>query len=328
MPRKTPPSPGSPARQAGFNEAAARCRGKPAAASSPPPAARGFNEAAARCRGKRHPPGRRGGCAGAGFNEAAARCRGKPSTPRARRAGRTAASMRPRPDAAENLTGEGRDIVPGLASMRPRPDAAENDDAGRNERRSTWSFNEAAARCRGKRTTASARSGRPTGFNEAAARCRGKLWNPDTGTRGQGRFNEAAARCRGKLERVVLFLTGLTLASMRPRPDAAENPRSSAGGGCKRRASMRPRPDAAENPDRRHDQRSLAVRFNEAAARCRGKRAPLDGFVRAVQRFNEAAARCRGKHADRLDLGRDELAASMRPRPDAAENSAPPGTAP
>ena len=37
-----------------------------------------------------------------GFNEAAARCRGKPATPRACLALARAASMRPRPDAAEN----------------------------------------------------------------------------------------------------------------------------------------------------------------------------------------------------------------------------------
>ena len=62
-----------------------------------------------------------------GFNEAAARCLGKPGLrveldPTAGRA-----SMRPRPDAAENAqdcTIVGRVHVP--ASMRPRPDAAEN----------------------------------------------------------------------------------------------------------------------------------------------------------------------------------------------------------
>ena len=37
------------------------------------------------------------------------------------------ASMRPRPDAAENMVDAGRmDAVPNAASMRPRPDAAEN----------------------------------------------------------------------------------------------------------------------------------------------------------------------------------------------------------
>ena len=42
----------------------------------------------------------------------------------------------------------------------------------------------------------------------------------------------------------------------------------------------------------------------------------------APSRFNEAAARCRGKHrlVDRVAAGG---AASMRPRPDAAENPAP-----
>ena len=63
----------------------------------------------------------------AGFNEAAARCRGKLAYLRFRPAVVVLASMRPRPDAAENevhtVTVEATD---GAASMRPRPDAAEN----------------------------------------------------------------------------------------------------------------------------------------------------------------------------------------------------------
>ena len=90
-------------------------------------------------------------------------------------AGAQIASMRPRPDAAENVEPErDRRLFPG-ASMRPRPDAAENlhypfliaaaatasmrprPDAAENRSGSPWncpregrSFNEAAARCRGK----------------------------------------------------------------------------------------------------------------------------------------------------------------------------------
>ena len=63
----------------------------------------------------------------------------------------------------------------------------------------------------------------------------------------QSGFNEAAARCRGKQAQVAEVAGLLDAASMRPRPDAAEN-------GLRRRhrrrhegASMRPRPDAAEN---------------------------------------------------------------------------------
>ena len=66
-------------------------------------------------------------------------------------------------------------------------------------------------------------------------------------TSARTRFNEAAARCRGK--RQVRHAAGKVLdASMRPRPDAAENfgsaltPEQQAA-----EASMRPRPDAAEN---------------------------------------------------------------------------------
>ena len=62
-----------------FNEAAARCRGKPAAATWCGPATGRFNEAAARCRGK--PTNRRSTTPATWrFNEAAARCRGKPIT--------------------------------------------------------------------------------------------------------------------------------------------------------------------------------------------------------------------------------------------------------
>ena len=59
------------------------------------------------------------------FNEAAARCRGKPTEDRHADEGQLA-SMRPRPDAAEN-TGEVWIVCRRVgASMRPRPDAAEN----------------------------------------------------------------------------------------------------------------------------------------------------------------------------------------------------------
>ena len=74
--------------------------------------------------------------------------------------------------------------------------------------------------------------------------------------------------------------------------------RAGAGRGRRgpRRASMRPRPDAAENtrtPRTRHAGRRG---FNEAAARCRGKREPSTSDSHLIPR------------------------ASMRPRPDAAEN--------
>ena len=75
--------------------------------------------------------------------------------------------------------------------------------------------------------------------------------------------------------------------------------RIGAGGGRGQRgASMRPRPDAAENGKWLGPGRGRPARFNEAAARCRGKLA-------------------------RGALGiRPGPAASMRPRPDAAENLA------
>ena len=182
------------------------------------------------------------------------------------------------------------------ASMRPRPDAAENSTSPASPSRILRGFNEAAARCRGKRCDAGLRRGgrdasmrprpdaaenvpRPPhgrdvhpGFNEAAARCRGKPPNTCSPKPRRPCFNEAAARCRGK--HGGLGARGRDVrASMRPRPDAAENRvrwryPTSAG-----TASMRPRPDAAEN---------------------------------AIERQQREDHRL--------------LVASMRPRPDAAEN--------
>ena len=62
-------------------------------------------------------------------------------------------------------------------------------------------------------------------------------------------FNEAAARCRGKRVPRARLPLSAGLASMRPRPDAAENFRQPAAPPRSRCASMRPRPDAAENPE-------------------------------------------------------------------------------
>ena len=70
----------------------------------------GFNEAAARCRGKTGLR-MRGGDIWTRFNEAAARCRGKTAAPRHRSRGADFASMRPRPDAAEKR--------PATATNRP-----------------------------------------------------------------------------------------------------------------------------------------------------------------------------------------------------------------
>ena len=87
------------------------------------------------------------------------------------------------------------------------------------------------------------------------------------------------------------------LASMRPRPDAAEKAKWRTPVDLGNLASMRPRPDAAEKPGGEPPEDVMAARFNEAAARCRGK--GTTGMLRIPllwwYRFNEAAARCRGK---------------------------------
>ena len=62
---------------------------------------------------------------------------------------------------------------------------------------------------------------------------------------------------------------------MRPRPDAAENPVRAVSMRPGSSASMRPRPDAAENQPADASRGRGPARFNEAAARCRGKLAFL-----------------------------------------------------
>ena len=194
------------------------------------------------------------------FNEAAARCRGKHLlSPAAALDDRRVASMRPRPDAAENDRRDPRGGGECRASMRPRPDAAENaphragvrgavgasmrprPDAAENGTTQEWiwtrkSFNEAAARCRGKPDR---RGGKRHHGHHASMRPR-----PDAAE------NEAVAL--GRLD--------LPAASMRPRPDAAENVRGAAAGQGAAAASMRPRPDAAENsPQRAYAPERLAA---------------------------------------------------------------------
>ncbi len=181
-------------------------------------------------------------------------------------------------------------------------------------------FNEAAARGRGKPThvagnrpvfTASMRPRREAAENAypsmtAALPC--------------DRFNEAAARGRGKPVDDTL-LPRFIPASMRPRREAAENldPQGDAPNSV-RLASMRPRREAAENRDHRTGQCRKGRRFNEAAARGRGKRLHPGHRQAPAQRFNEAAARGRGKPRSRSLRCTRPSAASMRPRREAAEN--------
>ena len=183
------------------------------------------------------------------FNEAAARCRGKRRERRGAACGHGGASMRPRPDAAENpRPPRTRCSYSAIASMRPRPDAAENDP--QDHRRGRWRV--ASMRPRPDAAENSCRSADRGRSGPASMRPR-----PDAAEnpRGAGRiaaratpcFNEAAARCRGKPGRWPAYRFHALVASMRPRPDAAENGAAQAGRAVPVRASMRPRPDAAEN---------------------------------------------------------------------------------
>ena len=97
-------------------------------------------------------------------------------------------------------------------------------------------FNEAAARCRRKRGQTHGSSRPPGRFNEAAARCRGKLRPARGAVHAVPGFNEAAARCRGKQEGAAAGDVTIAFgASMRPRPDAAENSQVAAASAAARR---------------------------------------------------------------------------------------------
>ena len=108
---------------------------------------------------------------------------------------------------------------------------------------------------------------------------------------------------------------------MRPRPDAAENPENLDLGRASDPASMRPRPDAAENTQARVEaetaRSAASMRPRPDAAENSGKSRPRP---RSGSRFNEAAARCRGKRRQPGAGIPPAPIASMRPRPDAAEN--------
>ena len=101
-----------------------------------------------------------------------------------------------------------------------------------------------------------------------------------------------------KTDAAAVLCGDVRVASMRPRPDAAENKRGSASGTGPPAASMRPRPDAAEN---------IHERVQEVMRRYRASMRPRPDAAENRRRtttatcstagFNEAAARCRGKPA-------------------------------
>ena len=189
------------------------------------------------------------------------------------------------------------------ASMRPRPDAAENVGVGardaRRHRRASMrprpdaAENLLAGRYARRRVGASMRP-RPDAAENARRSSTISCW--------YFRFNEAAARCRGK-----------------PRPfPPTRFPAPPRFNEAAARCRGKPTPTRAAP-------RRLPARFNEAAARCRGKPSPCPARAARSIRFNEAAARCRGKPMQRYGHI-DRVHASMRPRPDAAENIAIPAS--
>ena len=156
-------------------------------------------------------------------------------------------SMRPRLDAAENRRRAASHAPDTETSMRPRLDAAENLIPSFTNICTCSNFNEAAARCRGKREARRHRrrytrtSMRPR--LDAAENASHSAYFSAAAFD----FNEAAARCRGKRDALELVAEAGPDTSMRPRLDAAENESTGAGLAHIATTSMRPRLDAAEN---------------------------------------------------------------------------------
>ena len=84
------------------------------------------------------------------------------------------ASMRPQRNAGENVDHVGLDVEFVVASMRPQRNAGENPAVPAPCPAPRSRFNEAPAKCRGKRVRFRAAPETANGFNEAPAKCRGK----------------------------------------------------------------------------------------------------------------------------------------------------------
>ena len=147
----------------------------------------------------------------------------------------------------------------------------------------------------GKTCGSSKRRPSATSFNEAPAKCRGKqLFRSAAWAAFSACFNEAPAKCRGK-HGEESDARAPARASMRPQRNAGENApvlflRRGAG-----KASMRPQRNAGENAGSCGRRNSGPTRFNEAPAKCRGKRW-------------------------RWSISAPERQASMRPQRNAGEN--------
>ena len=111
----------------------------------------------------------------------------------------------------------------------------------------------------------------------------------------------------------------LPLASMRPQRNAGENLPPPPRYAQVPIASMRPQRNAGENAPLRIGPSPKIGGFNEAPAKCRGKRKMSALQPSATQRFNEAPAKCRGK-PDMPQVRWPTAAASMRPQRNAGEN--------
>ena len=109
-----------------------------------------------------------------------------------------------------------------VASMRPQRNAGENGLTARLQGLWRRSFNEAPAKCRGKRREVDVVFPIRRSFNEAPAKCRGKRAGRRSASGWKRRFNEAPAKCRGK-QRNGIQLAFAQHASMRPQRNAGEN---------------------------------------------------------------------------------------------------------
>ena len=181
------------------------------------------------------------------------------------------ASMRPQRNAGENIAANLQASKMGSASMRPQRNAGENPSRCADSVLGEAGFNEAPAKCRGKPAQPKASPWTCCGFNEAPAKCRGK---PQA--RGSGLLGQCASmrpqRNAGENGMLPDARQLRFAASMRPQRNAGENASFRRVMGGFLSASMRPQRNAGENGMTDAGFAEYAARFNEAPAKCRGKR--------------------------------------------------------
>ncbi len=149
----------------------------------------------------------------------------------------------------------------------------------------------------------------------------GKTFDSRANPKATGRrFNEAPAKCRGKPPLPAELTARTRIASMRPQRNAGENGPYFERPSGDVFASMRPQRNAGENLALDYSDVDLNPGFNEAPAKCRGKR-PLQ--ARSLGTAHGASMRPQRNAGENYPVAPQKShgrVASMRPQRNAGEN--------